>query len=49
MIKLTRDMQGITYKIQRINTGALWAIFQGLKAYGKARMEDRNVLLINLN
>jgi hypothetical protein len=49
MIQLTRKSGGITYKIQRINVGVLWNIFEGLKAYGKATMKERNVLLINLN
>lgn len=49
MIELTRDMQGIEFKLQRINTGALWNIYEALKVFGKVTALERKVLLIHLN
>lgn len=49
MMVLQREMAGIVFKIERINTGVLWEIYQELKECGKATPHDRNALLINLN
>lgn len=49
MFVIERKVEGVKYKMERINTGTLWSIFEVLKAFGKAIAEERNVLLIHLN